>query len=61
MVLSDAARKARFLDGTDALDACDAIEGYEYLDKIITIAQGTPEQIAQAPGSYTGQSLREIL
>jgi excinuclease ABC subunit A len=25
------------------------------------IAQGTPEQIAQAPGSYTGQSLREIL
>jgi excinuclease ABC subunit A len=23
------------------------------------IAQGTPEQIAQAPGSYTGQSLRE--
>ncbi len=25
------------------------------------IAQGTPEQIAQTPGSYTGQSLREIL
>ncbi len=25
------------------------------------IAEGTPEQIAQAPGSYTGQSLREIL
>ncbi|HWP98815.1 MAG TPA: excinuclease ABC subunit UvrA [Syntrophomonadaceae bacterium] len=25
------------------------------------IAQGTPEQIAQAPGSYTGQSLRGIL
>jgi excinuclease ABC subunit A len=25
------------------------------------IAQGTPEQIAQAHGSYTGQSLREIL
>jgi excinuclease ABC subunit A len=25
------------------------------------VAQGTPEQIAQAPGSYTGQSLREIL
>src|ERR1700692_4013952 len=25
------------------------------------IAQGTPEQIAQAPGSYTGQGLREIL
>lgn len=25
------------------------------------IAQGTPEQIAQAPGSYTGQSLREML
>jgi excinuclease ABC subunit A len=24
------------------------------------IAEGTPEQIAQAPGSYTGQSLREI-
>ena len=24
------------------------------------IAQGTPEQIAQTPGSYTGQSLREI-
>src|SRR5437588_6325284 len=23
------------------------------------IAEGTPEQIAQAPGSYTGQSLRE--
>ncbi len=25
------------------------------------IAEGTPEQIAQAPGSYTGQCLREIL
>ncbi len=25
------------------------------------IAQGTPEQIAQSPGSYTGQSLREVL
>jgi len=25
------------------------------------IAQGTPEQIAQAPGSYTGQSLRGML
>jgi excinuclease ABC subunit A len=25
------------------------------------IAQGTPEQIAQATGSYTGQRLREIL
>jgi excinuclease ABC subunit A len=25
------------------------------------VAQGTPEQIAQTPGSYTGQSLREIL
>ena len=25
------------------------------------IAQGTPEQIAQVPGSYTGQSLRKIL
>ncbi|HKV59823.1 MAG TPA: excinuclease ABC subunit UvrA [Ktedonobacteraceae bacterium] len=25
------------------------------------IAQGTPEQIAQAPDSYTGQSLREIV
>jgi len=25
------------------------------------VAQGTPEQIAQAAGSYTGQSLREIL
>jgi len=25
------------------------------------IAQGTPEQIAQTPGSYTGQGLREIL
>jgi len=25
------------------------------------IAQGTPEQIAQTPGSYTGQSLRDIL
>lgn len=25
------------------------------------IAQGTPEQIAQAPGSYTGQRLREIV
>lgn len=25
------------------------------------IAEGTPEQIAQAPGSYTGQSLRGIL
>ncbi len=25
------------------------------------IAQGTPERIAQAPGSYTGQSLREVL
>ena len=25
------------------------------------IAQGTPEQIAQAPGSYTGQALRELL
>ncbi|HLJ81850.1 MAG TPA: excinuclease ABC subunit UvrA, partial [Ktedonobacterales bacterium] len=25
------------------------------------IAQGTPEQTAQAPGSYTGQSLRELL
>jgi excinuclease ABC subunit A len=25
------------------------------------IAQGTPEQIAQTPGSYTGQSLREML
>jgi excinuclease ABC subunit A len=25
------------------------------------VAQGTPEQIAQAPGSYTGQGLREIL
>jgi excinuclease ABC subunit A len=25
------------------------------------IAEGTPEQIAQAPGSYTGQSLREIV
>jgi excinuclease ABC subunit A len=25
------------------------------------IAQGTPEQIARAPGSYTGQGLREIL
>jgi excinuclease ABC subunit A len=25
------------------------------------IAQGTPEQIAQAPGSYTGESLGEIL
>jgi len=24
-------------------------------------AQGTPEQIAQTPGSYTGQSLRKIL
>jgi excinuclease ABC subunit A len=24
------------------------------------IAEGTPEQIAQAPGSYTGQSLREM-
>ncbi len=25
------------------------------------IAQGTPEQIAQSPASYTGQSLREVL
>jgi excinuclease ABC subunit A len=25
------------------------------------IAQGTPEQIAQTPGSYTGQSLRKLL
>jgi excinuclease ABC subunit A len=25
------------------------------------VAQGTPEQIAQVPGSYTGQGLREIL
>jgi excinuclease ABC subunit A len=25
------------------------------------IAEGTPEQIAQAPGSYTGQCLREII
>jgi excinuclease ABC subunit A len=25
------------------------------------IAEGTPEQIAQAPGSYTGQFLRDIL
>ncbi len=25
------------------------------------VAQGTPEQVAQTPGSYTGQSLREIL
>jgi excinuclease ABC subunit A len=25
------------------------------------IAQGTPEQIAQAPGSFTGQGLRELL
>ncbi|HZU02870.1 MAG TPA: excinuclease ABC subunit UvrA [Ktedonobacteraceae bacterium] len=25
------------------------------------IAEGTPEQIAQAPGSYTGQSLRELV
>lgn len=25
------------------------------------IAQGTPEQLAQTPGSYTGQSLRELL
>ena len=25
------------------------------------IAEGTPEQIAQTPGSYTGQSLRDIL
>jgi len=25
------------------------------------VAQGTPEQVAQAPGSYTGQYLREIL
>ena len=25
------------------------------------IAEGTPEQVAQIPGSYTGQSLREIL
>jgi excinuclease ABC subunit A len=25
------------------------------------IAEGTPEQIAQVPGSYTGQSLRELL
>jgi excinuclease ABC subunit A len=25
------------------------------------VAQGIPEQIAQAPGSYTGQSLREML
>jgi len=25
------------------------------------IAQGTPKQIAQTPGSYTGQSLRKIL
>ncbi len=25
------------------------------------IAQGTPEQIAQAPGSYTGQGLRELV
>jgi excinuclease UvrABC ATPase subunit len=25
------------------------------------IAEGTPEQIAQAPGSYTGQSLMELL
>jgi len=25
------------------------------------IAQGTPEQVAQTPGSYTGESLRELL
>jgi excinuclease UvrABC ATPase subunit len=25
------------------------------------IAQGTPEQVAEAPGSYTGQCLRDIL
>jgi len=25
------------------------------------IAQGTPEQVAQTPGSYTGQFLKEIL
>jgi excinuclease ABC subunit A len=25
------------------------------------IAEGTPEQIAQSPGSYTGQCLREIV
>ena len=25
------------------------------------IAEGTPEQIAETPGSYTGQALREIL
>jgi excinuclease ABC subunit A len=25
------------------------------------IAEGTPEQVAQVPGSYTGQSLRELL
>ena len=25
------------------------------------IAQGTPEQIVQTPGSYTGQGLKEIL
>jgi excinuclease ABC subunit A len=25
------------------------------------VAEGTPEQVAQVPGSYTGQSLRELL